>query len=295
MRISDQTRHTANLRHLETASQRMDTIQNQLSSGRRIQRASDDPAGVSISLGYRASINFETQMRRNMDSAVGLLNVTDVALDSATSAVQRIRELAVQASTGTLGPDERTAIASEVDQLMAQLVQVGNTNYGGQYIFAGFQSRTPAYAVTGQPATAVAYQGDAGVRETQVSTTSKVLVNIPGSTVFGTMFDDVIAFRQALETNAPIGTVQQGISAMDTALDRILSSRSEVGARVNRLEQAAIQSEDTDTTLQQLRADVEDVDIAETILNMNANQNALDATLGAIGRVATRSLLDFLR
>ncbi len=226
MRVSDQTRHSQNLRHLETASHRMDTIQQQLSSGRRIQRASDDPAGVSTSLGYRVSIGFETQMRRNIDSATGLLDVTDVALDSATSAVQRVRELAVQASTGTLGADERSAIASEVDQIMSQLIQVGNTNYGGQYIFAGFQTRAPAYVATGHPPTAVTYQGDAGVRETQVSTTSSVLVNVPGSDVFGGVFDDLIALRQALETNAPIGTIQQGIGAMDTALDSILKARS---------------------------------------------------------------------
>lgn len=295
MRISDQTRHLQNLKHLETSSQRMDTIQQQLSSGRRIQRASDDPAGVSISLGYRGGITYETQMRRNIDSASGILNVTDVALDSATTAVQRIRELAVQATTGTLGADERNAIASEVDQLMSQLVQVGNTNYGGQYIFAGFQTRTPPYSVTGTPPTAVAYLGDTGVRSAQVSTTDSVKVNVPGSEVFGGIFADLINFRQALETNAPVGSLQMGIATMDTALDRILSSRSEVGARVNRLEQAHLQSESTDTTLQQLRADVEDIDVAETILNLNANQNALEATLGAIGRTSTRSLLDFLR
>ena len=295
MRVSDQTRHFQNLRNLEGVTKRMDRVQEQLASGKRVQRASDDPAGISAALGYRTGIAFETQMRRNVENATSLLDISDAALGSATEAMQRVRELAVQAASDTLGADERTAIASEVDQLTQQLVQVANTNFGGEYIFAGHQTGNPAFVSTGQPATGVTYQGDSGIRTRQISATDTVEVNIPGSTIFGTAFADLISFRQALEANAPAAQLQQGIAAMDTALDKILAARSQVGARTVRLAATKNQSETTDLTLQSLKANVEDIDIAEAIVNLNAQQNALQATLGAIGRTANMTLLDFLR
>jgi flagellar hook-associated protein 3 FlgL len=120
-------------------------------------------------------------------------------------------------------------------------------------------------------------------------------VNIPGSSVFGTLFDDLITFRQSLETNAPHSQLQQGISFMDSALDRVLAARATVGSRTARLEATRYQSESTDLTLQSLQSNIEHVDIAEAIVHLNAQQNALQATLGAIGRASTMTLLDFLR
>lgn len=295
MRSSEIGSRDRSLRQLETVSQRLSRIQDQLASGRRIERASDDPVGTSVALGYRVSLAYETQMRRNIENATGQLDITDAALFSATEAIQRLRELAISAGNPTLGAHERSSIASEVDQLTQQLVQVANTNFGGEYIFAGHQSRDPAYTVTGEPPASVIYNGDLGVRARQVSTTDAIDVNIPGSTIFGAVFDDLITFRQALETNAPPAQLQQGIAFMDAALDRVLSARATVGSRTARLEATKYQSESTDLTLQTLQSNVEHVDIAEAIVQLNAQQNALQATLGAIGRASSMTLLDFLR
>jgi flagellar hook-associated protein 3 FlgL len=295
MRVSAQTRHDQTLRALALVAERMDLVQTQLATGKRIQKVSDDPAGVASALGYRNSIAFETQMRRNIDSAISVLDITESALNSVTESVQRVRELSVQAANGVLGTSERQAIAAEVDQLLLSMVQSANTNFGGQYIFSGHQTQTPAYAVTGNPPTAVAFQGDNGIMERQISGADKVQTNIPGPDVFGTLFEDMIALRDALTSSAPASDIQAGITAMDGALDRVLAARSAMGARTQRLEATLEHSLDIDLNLTNLKSNVEDIDLAEGIVALNAQQNALQATLGAIGRTAGMTLLDFLR
>lgn len=295
MRVTEQSRLSNQVDYLNSASERMDHIQQQLATGKRISRASDDPSGAAMALSHRKSIAFEAQMRRNMESATAFLNVTESALNGATDLLQRARELSVQAANGTNGPSERASISAEVGQILQGLAQVGNSNFGGAYIFSGFQTQTPAFQATGTPPSAITYQGDAGQRLHRISAQDSVASNVVGSTVFGSIFTDLIALRDALSTNAPVATISAGIANIDSALGRVLEARADVGARVNRVEASKTRSDDTDTSLQALRASIEDIDLGETIVRMTAQQNALQAALGAIGRNSNNSLLNFLR
>ncbi len=295
MRLSDQARVHRQVSYLGAAAERMDRVQRQLATNRRIDRASDDPSGAALSLQYRKSIAFEAQMRRNLENGTAFLNVTEAALSGATDLLQRARELTVQAANDTLGPAERQGVAAEVNQLLEQLVQVANTSFGGVYIFSGHQTSTPAYAVGSSPPAAVTWQGDYGERLRRVSARDVVPVNIIGDRVFDNLFDRLIQLRDALQSGAPGAQVRPFIADIDAALERVLNARAEVGARLNRFEATTFRSQETDTNLQELRASVEDIDIAETIVRFTAAQNALEAALGAIGRTANLSLLNYLR
>lgn len=295
MRISEQGRLNKQVSYLNSAAERMDRIQQQLATGKRIDRASDDPSGTALALAHRKSIAFESQMRRNMENGTAFLNVTESALGSATELLQRARELTVQASNGTNGPDELRAIGAEIGQLVEGLAQVANSNFGGAYIFSGHKTQTPAYLVTGSPPTAITNQGDAGQRIHRISAQDTVATNVSGATAFGTIFDELIALRDNLNSNGPVAVTRAGIANIDTALDRVVQARADVGARLNRFESAQRRSEDSDIALQGLRAEIEDIDLADTIVKMTAQQNALQAALGAIGRTSNDSLLNYLR
>jgi flagellar hook-associated protein 3 FlgL len=295
MRLSDQARVQNQVAYLTSAAERMDRVQRQLATNRRIDRASDDPSGAALAMDYRKSIAFEAQMRRNLENGTAFLNVTEAALSSATDLLQRARELTVQAANDTLGPAERQGLAAEVNQLIEQLAQVANTSFGGVYIFSGHQTNTPAYAVGGSPPAAVTWQGDYGERLRRVSARDVVPVNIIGDRVFGNLFDQMIQLRDALQSGAPGAQIRPFIAAIDAGLERVLNARAEVGARLNRFEATNYRSLETDTNLQELRAGVEDIDIAETIVRFTAAQNALEAALGAIGRTSNLSLLNYLR
>lgn len=295
MRLSEQARVSNQARYMGDAAGRMDRIQRQLSTNRRIDRASDDPTGAALAMQHRKNLAFETQMRRNLENGTAFLNVTESALNSTTELLQRARELTVQGATGTLGPSEKANIASELDQIIQQLGQVANTNFAGAYIFSGHLTQTPAYQVSGNPPVAAAWQGDNGQRTRQISAQDAVAVNVIGGTVFGTMFDDLIALRDDLRNNAPGTTINTALADIDGALDRVLNARADVGARLNRFEATTNRSLDTDTNLQELKAGIEDIDISETIIQFTAAQNALEAALGAIGRTSNMTLLNFLR
>src|SRR5690606_37882941 len=187
-------------------------------------RASDDPTGAALAMQHRKNIAFESQMRRNLENGTAFLNVTESALNSATELLQRARELTVQGSTGTLGPNEKTSIATEMNQLIQQLAQVANTNFGGAYIFSGHQTQTAAYQVAGNPPAAVTWQGDTGQRIRQVSAQDAVAVNVIGDQVFEDMFADLIDLRDNLNANAPTTTINSSIADIDRALNSVLDA-----------------------------------------------------------------------
>lgn len=295
MRLSEQSRVSNQVRYMNSATERMDTVQRQLSTNRRIQRASDDPTGAAMAMQHRKNIAFEAQMRRNLENGTAFLNVTESALDGATELLQRARELTVQGANGTLGPNEKANVATEMNQIIQQLAQVANTNFGGAYIFSGHQTQTPAYAVSGNPPAAITWQGDSGQRMRQISAQDAVAVNVIGDDVFGTMFTDLMALRDNLNSNAPTTTINGSLADIDRALNGVLEARADVGARVNRFEATTARSQETDVNLQELRANIEDIDIADTIIQFTAAQNALEAALGAIGRTNNMTLLNYLQ
>lgn len=294
MRLSEQARVGNQVRFMNAASERMDRVQRQLSTNRRIDRASDDPTGAALAMEHRKDIAFEAQMRRNLENGTAFLNVTESALNGTTELLQRARELTVQGATGTLGASEKTNIAAEMDQIIQQLAQVANTNFGGAYIFSGHQTQTAAYAVTGNPPVAITWQGDNGQRIRQISAQDAVAVNVVGDDVFGTMFQDLMTLRDNLKTNASTTTINGSLADIDKALNSVLNARADVGARVNRFDATTARSEETDTNLQELRANIEDIDVAETIIQFTAAQNALQAALGAIGKTSNMTLLNYL-
>lgn len=295
MRLSEQSRVSARLGYLDAAQQRLDRVQMQLSTGRRISRASDDPGGTVLALQHREDIDFEAQMRRNLSSGVAFLNASEAALGGASEVLQRVRELTIQAANDTLGGSERANIAAEVNQLISHLAQLGNTSFGGAYIFSGHESKTPAYAVTGNPPTAVTFQGDTGLRTRRISEQDAVPINVAGSNVFGSVFSDLISLRDDLVGSATGTAIAAHVATIDSALDRTLAARADLGARTNRLDAATRLSEQADINLQGLRAGIEEIDFTATVTRFAAEQTAYQAALGAIGRTANMSLLDYLR
>ncbi|MCZ2112002.1 MAG: flagellar hook-associated protein FlgL [Dehalococcoidia bacterium] len=294
IRVTEQSRLTDHVGFLQGAESQFNKIQQQLSTGRRVNVPSDDPEGTSISMSYRRDMLFEAQMRRNIEGGIAYMNASESALASATDIIHRARELAVQGSNGTNSQSGLDAMAIEVDQLLQQMVQVANTNFGGAYVFAGQKTDQPAYTTAGSPViTAVTYQGDLGQRVRRIARQDTSAVNVTGPQGFGSVFQDLITLRDNLRAGSP--NIKQSMASLDKDLDTVLAARADIGARVNAFNDATSRSTSKDTDLQQLRANIEDVDISEAIVALTARQNQLQAALGAIGQSMNISLLNYLR
>ena len=156
--------------------------QLQLSTGKRIVTASDDPAGAAQVLQLNESIGKVDQYKTNADNAALRVKTEDSVLDQVGTALQRIRELTVQAGNDTQTPDDRKAIAAEVEQRLAELVQYANSQDGnGEYLFGGLKSRTQPFTTAG---TAVSYNGDQGERSVQVGPDRQLPVTHTGFDIF---------------------------------------------------------------------------------------------------------------
>ena len=295
MRVSEVGRFSSHLSSLQAVTERMDQVQRQLASGRKLQIASDDPPLAAAAMRYRRDIALETQMRRNIEGGRSFMTASEAALSSATESLQRVRELTIQASSDTLTGSERALIADEVDQLLRELVQVGNSKFGDVHLFSGHLTNTPAYSTTGDPPSAVSFDGDTGQRLHTIAPGEKVAVNIAGVNVFGGVFADLITLRDNLNGSQPGAVIETSLPALDLAIERVISGRAEIGARINRLEKTARQSEESDIVLRDLKAQIEEIDLVDASIALTGQQTALQAAMSAIAATSNLSLINFLR
>lgn len=300
-RVTPTTLSSGVMAGLQSSLSRLQQTQEQLSSGRRLNRPSDSPVDTVAAMQLRAQQGQQEQLSRNIDDGLAWLNTADSALNQTSSSLNRVRQLVLAGSNATNGPAEREAMAAEVDQLRAGILQLANSQYGGRPVFAGTQDTAAAY----DPATG-AYLGNGATVDRTVSddaASGRVPVSVPGSAAFTTLLADpsdptgagVLARVSAALRSGDTTSLGSALGDLDTAGEALRSTQSTVGARTNRL--TAAQSSGAlraDTVTSRLAA-VEDIDLAKTITDLSLQQTAYQAALGAAAKVVQPSLMDFLR
>lgn len=281
------------LRNLESAQGRMDQLQNQMSSGHRISRPSDDPAGIQNAMRLKSNISSVEQWKSNANAAVDYMNTTDSTLGDMTSMLQRVRELAVQGANGTLSAGDKTAVAYEVDQLSDQLHMMANTQVGSKYIFSGTATDKELISLDGSTS-----QANGQEVKFEVGNNLNLPISVNGQTLFGDSTTGIFAtlsnLSTALKSNDSTA-VSNSLGSIDTNIDNVLAQRSDLGARINRM--TAIQSrlDTTSTNLQENLSGIQDVDIAKTITDFTNQQNVYKAALSVGAKIIEPSLVDFMR
>ncbi len=202
MRVTNQGTAARLLDYLQTAQSRLADTQERVASGRRINRPSDDPFGTSRALAAHTAIDLVAQRQRTVTLARTELTSTESVLDSVGQVLARAQELAVQADSSGIDGSARKQIAAEVEQLIAETLTLGNTSYGGRQVFAGRQTQTTPFVedVAGYPGT-VTYAGDAGTISREIGEGEQLPVNLAGDQIFLPIFQKLIAFRDALNSN----------------------------------------------------------------------------------------------
>jgi flagellin len=236
-------------RNLSKTSDALTQNINRLSSGLRINRAGDDAAGSAISSQMTAYEQGLKQASRNSNDGVSLIQTAEGALNEMTGIVQRMRELAVQASNeGTMDGTERGYLDQEFQLLESELDRIVNvTEYNGQKL------------VDGSISTGVNFQ--VGMKNTGNDRISVSIAN-SGSTTLG--LND--------ETLSSSTGAQAAIAALDTALQTINTSRGTLGATQNRLEMTMSNLAIMHENMAAGNSRIKDVDVAEELVAMSCNQ-----------------------
>ncbi|AVQ99872.1 flagellar hook-associated protein FlgL [Oceanobacillus iheyensis] len=290
MRITQGMLSNNMLRNLTSSYSKMDTLMDQVSTGKKINRPSDDPVIAMKGMGYRTELKQIEQYKRNTSEVHNWMDNTDSALDKATQTMQKLRELAVQASNDTYDASERENIMNEVTQLKEHMMDIANTSVNGKYIFNGTDTETPPVNEGG---------------EFEPSSTSPVLIDVAGGTklqanvnpedVFGNdLFANIDSFIADLESNDQ-EAIEGNISSLQGGIDNIINARADLGARMNRLELVENRLSEQEIVATQTMAENEDVDYEKAITELITQESLHRAALSAGSKIIQPSLIDFLR
>ena len=288
------------LSNLNQQLRRISVLQEQLATGRRVNRPSDDPIDASRAINLRTLIAKNEQFQSNINGVSPHLHETEAVLSNIVDIVLRAMELTTQGANETLGQEQLDAIALEIDQLLEAAVLASNHRTNGRSIFAGTQTLSDAFDVTRVAGriTAVTYAGNDQDIEINISDRARVAINVTGDVAFQSnvdifaMFigirDDLIAGDQASLRGLRLGE-------LETAREQSLASIARIGAIDNRLDNITVDLEDAVLEFQEVLSDRIDADFAETVLGLNVAEIALSAALNVTARVIQPSLLDFIR
>jgi flagellar hook-associated protein 3 FlgL len=218
MRISSIEQFQQGIDSILNQQAKLNQTQLQLTTGKKVLKPSDDPAVATQLLNLSSLKANNLQFDRNIDTAQNELELQESVLASSGNVLQRVRELLIQANNGTQGLETRAAIADEISNLAGELLQLANSKSpSGEYIFAGYNSRTPAFAKSDA---GFVYQGDQGQRLLQVSEGTQLAVRDNGADVFQGMTTGDGRFL--LET--PASNTGNGLVKMSSTIDAISDS-----------------------------------------------------------------------
>jgi flagellar hook-associated protein 3 FlgL len=296
MRVTQNAVTSLMLAGLQANQARLGTLEQQLSSGRRITKPSDDPVGTDQAMQFRTQLTRNDQYTRNGQDGLSWLGTADNALQGGVTVLQRLQTLVTQgASTGSGGPTSRAALASEVSSLKQEMLSVANTSYLGRPIFGGTTSNTAAY--TQDASGVVTYQGDSGAVLRTVGAGTQVQVNVDSTTAFGAPGNDVFSLFDQI-TNDLQGNpsnLTNDLAKVSTALDRMTNAQASEGAAYNRITAMVTASTNQSATLTGRLSDVEDVDTAKAATEMAMQQASYQAALSSMSNVLQLSLTQFLK
>jgi flagellar hook-associated protein 3 FlgL len=299
MRVVTHTTSDTMLRQIQNLSSRQSKLQSQISTGQRITLPEDDPAAVSRVLTLESERRRLTQYNSNAAGALDVAETSYIGLKSLKDTVGRATEVA-SLSSGVMNPEDMKAYAEEMNQLVEQALQVANTKYNGDSLFAGTKTDAPAFTVVRDATTgevsSIAYNGNASSVAVPLSDGTAVNPGTTGTTNLGIrdLITQLVGLRDALrsgDTNA-VAATQTGLQGSE---DTIISAIGQNGGIQSRI--TAFQQQQTDrlTNVGSLIADEASVDLSTAVVQLSQTTTAYQAALKSASTLLQTSLLDYIK
>lgn len=314
MRVSNQAIYDTVTYNLTKVSNDMLRANQTVSSGKRINRLSDDPVGLVSVMNLRSSLEHIGQLQRNINMGNSWLTMGEKALSQMEDILTETKTLCIQMANDTQSAAERADAAVVVEGHLKQIYSLANTQVDGRYIFSGTKTDTAPYLLhEGDPSdptdpTTVTYQGNDTAFEVRIAKDMNVAVGQVGKAIFGddpiadwgnetewndNIFKTLLNLKTHLESNDVSG-VQDAMGQLDIHMDHLRSLISESGAKSLRLETKETIIQDLKLTYTERKSDLEDADMAEAIMELRAKETAYQAALASSSKVMKMSLVDYL-
>jgi flagellar hook-associated protein 3 FlgL len=283
---------------INTTRQQQQQAIEQLSTGKRVNRPSDDPSASALLAQDVARTSQEDAFLRNITSLTSQLQTIDSSLSSVVSELSKAISLGVEGSTGTMNASDQQAEANQVRLIQQGILGLANLTYQGNYVFAGTATQTAAYSADPAPSSGVKYNGNDQVNYVTIAENRTVAVNMPGDQLFSSPGYDVFQSLNDLATALDAGqtdAIQSATTALRSAFDHVNSQRVFYGETLS-----VLSSDQTFVNQEQLQwaqheNNLVGADMSTTITNLLNSQTAYQATLSAVSKVVQTSLLDYLK
>ena len=306
MRVSTLMMYQQNMRGITDSQSAWLKYGEQMSTGKRVNRASDDPVAASQAVVLSQAQAQNSQFATARTFATQRVSIEESTLSQVTTAIQSAQEKIVNAGNGTLSDDDRASLATELQGIRDQILNLANSTDGnGRYIFAGYKTDTAPFDDQGN------YVGGTLNVEQQVDTSRTMVIGHTGNLVFDSATSnakpdaDTNIFKALDSAIAALNTpVEDDDTAKDTAaaaidrtnrslsnsLNNVLSVRAELGTQLNELDKLDSLGDDRALAQTQQMSNLVDVDWNETISNYTMQQTALQAAYKAFTDMQGMSL-----
>ncbi len=286
--------HAVQSRQMELAR-----LQEQLSSGRRVLRASDDPSAFTEARQMELLTNRYGQYLRSITSSSSWVDHTQDGLDRLAELFTEAYERGLRINNATFSDDDREAEAQKLEAILENVVDVMNARSGDEYVFAGSRTTVKPFVQDDGPPPVVNYEGNAGARERHIGRDLSMNVNVDGQRMHDTgegytITEALQSLIDGLRSGEP-DDVEAAIERVIVARDHVIDLGGAAGAMANRLELAEAQLRDTSALAEVRRSEMEDLDFAEATIDFQKTQIALQAAVKVASAVLNTTLLDYLR
>ncbi len=294
MRVSDNSMLRNFLTHLEQVREWVARRSNEVSSGKKITKPSQDPVGSARLLRLRDSIARVNQYSRNAQRVEAKMGATSGSLNSLRNLINTVAEKANQGINGIRSPQEQAVIATEVEQILEHMVFIGNTRVDGEHIFAGSEVLTQPFVLSGST---YIYQGDAYVHQIEISDGLGVASNVVGSDVFTEADSDLLNTVAAVASNlraSDTDAVLALLPKLTAAAEDVDSARVKVAQTLNQVEKTNTRHAEERLALIKEASYLEDADLANSISQLLQDETALRASMSVGARLNQPTLFDIL-
>jgi flagellar hook-associated protein 3 FlgL len=282
-------------------------MQAQLATGKQIVQSSDDPDKVGLIQRLNTAYQRQDVYEQSLNTVNDRLVSEEAAILATDNILQRLRELAVRASSDTLSAPDREIISIEVSALKDGLMQLANTqDINGNYIFAGSMSSTMPFTTDASGLTS--YQGDDRQIAVDVSEQRRLNMNRPGSDIFSSVvrqeldgttqrvsfFGVIDDFADALKNNNT-GAIQRSLSEVSDLSASVSVSLADVGSRLSVVDSQRDMLSDAKLRYQSMLSQVEDLDYATAVTELSAELLSMEAAQSSFAKISQLSLFNYIR
>jgi flagellar hook-associated protein 3 FlgL len=300
MRITTQMMYSQFNANLQTTADSLYAANEQISTGKKLNRPSDDPAAVSSITYEKAQLSTFAGYQEAISSAKLLLNASNSALDNLHSLIASAKQIGTNATSSS--PLDIATFVSMIDNVINSTIGVANTKVGDKYIFSGYGTNQPAVNTTTGILTATATNN---LISTQINTGVSVNVNVTAAGLISsatpldntTILGAMNSLKTAIQANDQTG-IQTSLAALETLSASVVSSQSDIGVRMNRinLEKQYLTSRDADVTNSVSdKLMLSDVETAKLITDVQQKQTSLQSLRSISSDFLKTSLFDFLK